>query len=602
MKRKRTVGAVWATWATCLVVLGLTIGIGSIFGDVVEVVSPAGEIVAVSVEAESTRQSREDALCAAESALADANIAVVALEAHVAALSADVRELAASQDATNAALDETEAHLAAREATLATAVAEIMRLEAKLFDALALINELQPQMTRPFGFTFWQLPDVTRGEWASKAELAKIFAGISVTAQNRWPGSFEGAFFAERLSWWADDCREVGWNFQPYLTTRLTSVADVQALAAEDWPDNVHRLMANSEVKDADQPWDEFPLYRECIPSSVAVAMPEGVSIGSDGIVETQEFFQSWLRVSGNAATSRDHQRRITNIPAVMAVAKCLGEGETPINIGPQIYNTSWAVNETRENIRTAIFLAAQASLKSAEIPTNIVAWGAKYITSDEPLKAVADAIREINAIEITADAVGERPAVAVLIDEATNVRNWYSLQVLWEMIVRANIPYEVILREDLCADVLARYQAVVVPVLNDETTASFSAAEYGALQDFALTGHPVIAECGDVLEYGGHQGKPIIPPCATTLLSARYTREPFEWSPSFSDFGLLDETYEMRMQALIEDYREKVGAQFVTNTDMNVVTRRFTMGGRMYRWDMDINAGIMDIIAIEAN
>ncbi|MBI5555038.1 MAG: fibronectin type III domain-containing protein, partial [Elusimicrobia bacterium] len=404
-------------------------------------------------------------------------------------------------------------------------------------------------------------------------------AGVDAI-QNSSPGNISGNNFSINVPIWAEAAARNGLEYHAYVKSgdgSADTVSPQQMAALTNWPANLKAIMFDSErayVGDS-----VYAEYKKVIPANVKMIAPEGPWIDDPAIYPYREIGQTWFRVSGwgNAQIVR-----VTNIPASYYIAEAQG---TPLYSGAQMYSTYSSANELPVNLRTSVYLLAQASFRMADG----VHWGVTHITDYTPLQVLGDAYKQVNALDLT-NAQPVVPKVAVLMDKNTNL-GWTQMQFFWEMVIRANIQFKVIFASDLNSATLSKYSALVTPVLNNTTLALFTADQRSALQSFASS-KPILTSCGDVNNNN-------LPAWVIPLLSSRYNRVPFEWYPSFQ-LGLNEVNeggpFLDSMYALVADYRTKTGIKPCNQTPY-IISKEFIKNGISYLWNVDTVNGTMEIV-----
>ena len=444
---------------------------------------------------------------------------------------------------------------------------------------------------RRVGFMFWQY------ETDDLDAYDRILGDLEVTLQNGYQDAFSknvgDRTIQERLDERVSHATEYGWSYQGYFNADRIEPSDIASL---DWPEAFIATMWDSEQSVDEVDLGEYADIRQELPSRIAMTAPEAYNLQSDSRTETQEFLQKWYRVDNAPDVSAAQVRRLTNGAGIVHLAQAHG---VPVKIGPQMFNTSYGENggrETKENLRAAIHLLGQQALME---DLTILSWGAGHVDDLSALEDIAEAIRELNALEIPADAEPVEAKVAAIQDESTVVL-WNGMQVYWEMLTRSNIPYDVLFADDVTEERLADHEAVVTPHL---TINSLDADTRAALKDFAENHGPVLTECADRGEYKNPEApEEARPTWVTTLRSARAHRQPSEWYPSFSKFGVTETdglSYMERMRPLVADFRSKSGVDPYT-TDEDIVERRFVSGGEEYRWRVDLSNGDQTVEAVQ--
>jgi len=438
------------------------------------------------------------------------------------------------------------------------------------------------------GFQLWQEPrPEDAAAWYRRIQEATEGTQIEVTVQNSWPRSLERSRFPGAVRRYAECYGRYGWSFQPRITTALTRVGDIAAL--DDWPENVHSIVADSEVDDHLGPL--YANYRAVVPEDVKTAFPEGIGYGSaERLLPTQEFVQSWNRMAGNTSTGVWATFRApTNISAIVFLAEELGAQR--IKVGPQLFNTSFGRAETPELLRAGVFLAAQQALGGAEIPLDISVWGASHIRNVEPILQVIDAIKAVNALDI--DGAEPMEGEVAVIWDSRFIKDANSIQVFWHMVFASGVEHDLLLLDKVTPKALSGYRAVVIPRLALSDFPRLPPGALAALEEYARGGRLVITECGDE-EVAADR-----PAWCTFLPSSRPAPEVY---PSIFGFFIgwdnleawpPKTAYRDAIRKLVSGYCELLD---VPPGDPDVITRRFTRGGEAWLWSVDVPAGAMEI------
>lgn len=457
-----------------------------------------------------------------------------------------------------------------------------------------------PTPAHQMGFLFWQIADPEARAWAP---YAQALAGIEVTVQNGWAERMSDQYRDIWLPRYAGWAASLGWRFQPYLP--VAKVAP-DRLAATVWPPNVAGVMAASEGQ-----WSEAQLarLRGALPPRILSAFPEGVyADGTGGRGPYQDFAQRWARVAPwpiTGGTPSDAQFRSPfELWGAAQVAR--GAGIPFTVLGPQLYNSYLRRPEDPKLLRLAVMLAAQATLRN----TDICGWGEEHVSQDEALVAineVARAIREVDALDVRADAAWPRTAFGVYVGD-DHTAGYKGSLVMWEALARAGVPFTPF------ADIreAARYRMILVPSLHPNTwdagelawyaargrtaparvPGSFTADEEAMLEDLvARLGVVVLTQCGDGGEYGHVSAWPPmwVPAWATPLPSSA----PAGWKVTFAQIGVGDR-YAVdiaRVAAGIRAAAANAGVD-AKATPEGVVRVEFVQGGATWTWDVDIATG----------
>ncbi len=488
--------------------------------------------------------------------------------------------------------------------------------------------------------------------------------GIDVI-QNGWAGIFAGDNFPSRVGYWAGNASLYNMELHTYIKTYGSDITPVDSVSSlEIWPDNFKAIMMDSENKDSIEIQDaRFSPYKDVIPSDVKLIAPEGPHISSSIERQYTEIGQVWGRVfgwdwkvvdeDGTTNTIQDC-RRVTDLPAIMYIAERQGFGNSKygnkeIYIGAQLLNTykekfnssektnptskDWyeSSKEFPENVRSSIYLIAQASLKSA----HGVHWGLhKYSLEDsidilENLKLAYDTV---NSQKITYDAHAINPVVGVLIDEKTNV-NSGGMRVMWEMVIRGNIPFEVIYEEDLTSENLANYEVLLIPHLDNENILEFASDQQLNLKNFGenkliLTEHrdaaytpkpswvtPLLSGSHHILRldivpenYNNYCNgyEPCREPKPTFSGFSGFMYVNASWRNPGENYFHYNETqyhYDERMEWLIRDYQSKIYEKTGVspcNENYNIICKEFIMNGKRYVWNVNTTDGTMEIKALD--
>ena len=452
----------------------------------------------------------------------------------------------------------------------------------------------------------WKVWD---GDWSTPEMVARAAACGASAFQNGYRDRgivSTPAVFNAQIQ--ADAVRATAAGMVMHQYNRTTSVDYVSMVAAVvSWPSSLTAFMFDSEISPP-FPTGYYNSILTYIPTSVAIIAPDSYP-GTGSATERDhtglghaQYFQQWSRITGWYTPTINNFRRMTDLSAGCYNAARYG---VPLWIGAQAWSTDLGAPCPKNLLQASIYLVALTSSGKA----NGTHWGlgANYCSqptlggfSNPTWDWLKEGYETVNALDWTG-LTDERARVGLLIDEAFYIGDG-GTTIMWEMMTRANIPFEVIWDEDCTVSNLEQYDAIVVPALTEDTGAgsgsgtfySLSTQAQYALRDFAACGKPVLTQCGDVAEYGNVLHYPLIPTWCTTLLSARWDETPFKWYPTF---GLYrgEEGYVERVFALIQDYRAKVGIT-PHATDFNTVVRKFLRAGAIVTVTVNTDAATISM------
>ena len=447
----------------------------------------------------------------------------------------------------------------------------------------------------------WKVWD---GDWSNDAMVARAVASGASAFQNGFHTRYtvgDAALFNSSVQVDAARAAAAGLDMHIYVqtydpgsSTDDVRVADFQAVA-DPWPASVKAVMFDSEHIQAS---DYYDAWLAEIPTDVTMLTPDSYPnyiaasvIDHTGLGHPQAY-QEWRRITGYGASLA----RMTNLAASCYIA---AQHSKDLWVGAQAWATNLNAPTPRKTLQASVYLVALASGGTA----NGTHWGMSRVDVDtwNWLKAAYETVNALDWTGLTPEAA----SVAVLMHPTAmaglyNATSGRGVTAFWEMMFRANIPFELIWDADCTIANLAQYSAVVAVNLTEEATQvggpgsgtlyDLSATAQAALENFAtVQGKPVLAQCSDASWYGNTLHWPHIPAWATVLTTGRTLPEIY---PTFS-IDTADGPYQAHIARLAADYVSKVGIT-PYSTHWNQIVRHFTRAGNAVTVTVDTENAVI--------